>query len=940
MAAVNYLNSVPKLIGRENYDEWSFAVENVFVLEGLTKCINGTEEDSVLVAKAKAKFVLTLDPSLYVHVKDAKTCREAWDKIKNLYEDVGFTKKIGLLRNLISLRLNNCENMESYVNQVIETAQKLRKTNFDISEEWIGSLLLAGLPEKFSPMLMAIEHAGIAITTDSIKSKLLDMEIDGANGSAGAFATSPGADASGWKKKKNPGGVGGGRHKSNVRNDEGRNKDKTRIICFKCKQPGHFMSKCPTSLKNEEKYAFSASFLKGNFSKEEFYLDSGASRHMCTEESRLFNKTTSNIAQVTVANHQKLKVKCLGDMDIVCSVNGVDNKITVHDMLCVPSLTTNLLSVSELISKGNRVSFEKDGCSVYTRNNKLVATASLVSGVYKLNIKTEKCMLMSCDNTELWHRRLAHINSQDLNKMRHCVDGLELKGVASIDKSNCVVCCEGKQARLPFPNTGTRSNQLLEVIHGDVCGPMDTISIGGSKYFLLLVDDFSRMSFVYFLRAKSDVFDCFRQFKAMVEKQQGRSIKKFRSDQGGEFCGAKFKSFLEAGGIIHQMTNAYTPEQNGLSERHNRTLVEKARCLLFDASLHKRFWAEAVNTANYLRNRCVASGLNGKTPFELWNGKKPDISNVRVFGSTVMAHIPKEKRHKFDRKATKHILVGFSENVKGYRIYNPNTDDVTTSRDVIIHETLKTNKMNDGPGDLLSSRVTNGGPDQVGESLQDPQVLRHGETLEGSFESCPSRLTPFEHFPIREDSTDGDYKPSTSSSIQGDPGSVRRSQRPRQEKQFNDYVTYFSTSEDKFFLKEVPTTVAEALSSRDCDQWKHAMQHEYDCLVNNHTWEMVDAPEKSAVQCKWVFKIKLDQENKKTFRARLVAKGFTQREGVDFYETFSPVVRHSTLRVLIALSVNVGLNIFHLDVTTAFLHGELEEIVYMKQPEEIGRAHV
>lgn len=164
------------MIGRENFDEWSSAIENVFVLEGLTNCLLGTEEDSVLLAKAKAKLVLTIYPSLYVHVKDAGSCKEVLDKIKNLYEDRGFPRKIGLLMTLISLRLEGCVSMESYISQVIDTSQKLRKTGFSIDDQWVGPLLLAGLPEKYAPMLMAMEYSGVAITADSVKDKLPEIE--------------------------------------------------------------------------------------------------------------------------------------------------------------------------------------------------------------------------------------------------------------------------------------------------------------------------------------------------------------------------------------------------------------------------------------------------------------------------------------------------------------------------------------------------------------------------------------------------------------------------------------------------------------------------------------------------------------------------------------------------------------------------------------------
>lgn len=189
---------------------------------------------------------------------------------------------------------------------------------------------------------------------------------------------------------------------------------------------------------------------------------------------------------------------------------------------------------------------------------------------------------------------------------------------------------------------------MLEIIHSDVCGPMESMSLGGSKYFVIFEDDFNRMVFVYFIKTKDQVFDCFKDFKNMVENQKGRKIKMLRSDNGGEFCNRVFENYLKGNGIIHQKTNPYTPEQNGMSERLNRTIIEKSKCMLFDANLEKKFWAEAVHTAVYLRNRSLASGLD-KTPYELWTGRMPDVKNLRMFGSSVMVHVPKEKRLKWDR---------------------------------------------------------------------------------------------------------------------------------------------------------------------------------------------------------------------------------------------------------------------------------------------------
>lgn len=176
----NYIASVPKLKGRENYDEWCFAAENLLVLVGMEKYIKPTADCEIKTvddAKTKAKLILTIDPALYIHIKNTKSSAELWTTLKTMFDDSGFSRKITLLRHLISIRLDNCDSMANYVTQIFETAQRLNGTGFIITDEWIGSLLLAGLSDRYSPMIMAIEHSGISITADVIKSKLLDMEV-------------------------------------------------------------------------------------------------------------------------------------------------------------------------------------------------------------------------------------------------------------------------------------------------------------------------------------------------------------------------------------------------------------------------------------------------------------------------------------------------------------------------------------------------------------------------------------------------------------------------------------------------------------------------------------------------------------------------------------------------------------------------------------------
>lgn len=702
--AVNYLTSVPKLLGRENYDDWCFAVENVFVLEGLNKCIDGTETDTTTIAKAKAKLVLTIDPCLYPHVKDAKTAQEVWANLKRLYDDSGFMRKIGLLRTLISSRLENHQSMESYINQIVETSQKLRRTGFKIDEEWVGSLLLAGLPEKFAPMIMAVEHSGINITSDSIKTKLLDMQTDGgSSGNNGAFAANRNSrptfrkqfrDGAGRPNVKGkPAGYAGGHVATLNREGSGgqsssnsnacygnkKERDLSNVICYKCRKNGHYMSKCP---KNGSEGGFSAVFTTGDFKDTDWYVDSGAGVHLTASKQWLKNQRNPDLPEIVVANKSKIAVECAGDVEIK-TLTDREHNILLKGVQYVPGLTTNLLSVCQLISNGNRVCFHENGCDIFNSENVLVATASLNNNVYKLNVCKDQTVCFQAVSSDVWHQRLGHINDSYLNKTAKLVDGLMCKGEARI--GNCEVCCKGKQARLSFPKEGSRAQQLLEVIHSDICGPMETTSLGGAKYFLTFIDDYSRMCFVYFLKTKDEAFSKFKDFKSLCENQQNVKIKVLRTDNGGEFCNRDFDRYLKNAGIIHQTSNSHTPQQNGMAERFNRTLVEKAKCLLFDEGLSKSLWAEACKTACYLKNLSASSKLL-RTPYELWTGRKPNVSHLRVYGSVAMVHVPKVSRNKWDEKSVKHILVGYDETTKGYRCFNPATRKVIVSRDVIIME--------------------------------------------------------------------------------------------------------------------------------------------------------------------------------------------------------------------------------------------------------------
>ncbi|POM74849.1 Rve domain containing hypothetical protein [Phytophthora palmivora] len=239
----------------------------------------------------------------------------------------------------------------------------------------------------------------------------------------------------------------------------------------------------------------------------------------------------------------------------------------------------------------------------------------------------------------------------------------------------CAACCMGKMRADDFPRYPeklVKSAGVLDLMHTDVMGPMQTKTPGGCAYVVIFIDDYSRHVTVYFMKAKSDVLSKFKIFKAALEIATGQRIKRLRSDNGGEYTGRQFKAYLNNCGIKHEKTVPYTPQQNGLAEHINRSLVEMARCMLYHESVDKKWWAEAVNTAAWIINR-IPNSVTIKTPYEIVYKTKPLLKNLKVFGALGYAHIPNEKRRKLDAKAFKCRFMGYKDGVKGYRVMNVTT---------------------------------------------------------------------------------------------------------------------------------------------------------------------------------------------------------------------------------------------------------------------------
>ncbi|KAJ3676869.1 hypothetical protein LUZ60_002593 [Juncus effusus] len=465
------------------------------------------------------------------------------------------------------------------------------------------------------------------------------------------------------------------------------------------------------------------------------------------------------------------------------------------------------------------------------------------------------------------------------NKILHRAvldDGLEF----------CNACCKGKAHKLPFNKTISRSSLPLELVHSDVWGPAPVLSHSGARYFVHFTDDYSRYTWIYFLSSKDQVPQVFNLFKAQAENLLSCSIKTLQTDGGTEF---KPIARLHPS-ISHITTCAYTPEQNGLAERKHRHIVELALSTMSQASVPIRFWDDMFYSIVYLINRLPNTANPSKSPFEILFHKTPDYNFMRVLGCLCFPYTRPYNSHKLQDRSLPCVFLGYAPNQKGYKCLHLPTNKVYVSRHVIFNETYFP-FMHDQP--LSSSQTSSSPPHTTLTLLSRP-----------STEDSPSFHT------VSTSSLDDSQPSSTNSSLPSSsstpsqtihPMVTRTRDNTRRTCQFPDHVT---------------------------------MENEFNALLANQTWDLIPShSSQNIVGCKWVFKIKKNADGSiERYKARLVAKGYHQEEGIDYTETFSPVVKPTTIRVVLTLALSKGWSVRQLDVNNAFLNGDLEETVFMQQP--------
>ncbi|KAI3701957.1 hypothetical protein L6452_27476 [Arctium lappa] len=428
-----------------------------------------------------------------------------------------------------------------------------------------------------------------------------------------------------------------------------------------------------------------------------WYLDSGCSKHMTGQKGMLTNFTEKFCGTVRFDNDQFSPIMGYGDVQ--------HDQVTISKVSYVEGLRHNLFSIGQFCDKGLEVNFKAKTCSFRTEEGEELLVGTRKSDLYTTNlsnVQTDKqvCLLTkaSMQQSWLWHRRLSHLNFRYINKL---VSGKLVKGLPELkyEKEHlCAACEKGKMKRAPHkPNPEPSTSAPLELLHMDLCGSMRTQSLGGKKYILVIVDDYSRYTWVKFLRSKVETPDVLITFLKTTQVNLQKPVKLLRTDNGIEFKNKKVEEYLESVGISHQYSAARMPQQNGVVERRNRTLVEAARTMLSQSDLPLFLWAEAISTACYTQNRSMIHRRFKKTPYALINNRTPTIKYFHIFRCKCFVLNDRESLNKFSAKADEGIFIGYSSTSTAYRVYLKKSKTIIESINVSFDEEMASEQHSSEP---------------------------------------------------------------------------------------------------------------------------------------------------------------------------------------------------------------------------------------------------
>ena len=628
-----------------------------------------------------------LENNLYYIYSSYKTAKEVWEMLEKKYKIEDAEAKKFVIGKFLKYNMADTKTVIKQVEEIQVLIHELHGEGCAISVQFQVGSIIEKLPPSWRDFKVYLKHKRQEMTMEDLILRLRVEEdhrkggsVDGAR--ANVIESEPSTKQKFQKFK--------GKKMSKLK-PKGKDFKRIKGSCWVCGKAGHKAQECRhrkdqtvTRTNQAHVHEFDdnlvavvtetnmVSNVKG------WWIDTGATRHICGDKN-LFSeyKHMDDGEKLHMGNSSASNVEGKGNVLLKFTSGKV---VTLTDVLHVPEIRKNLVSGPILSKKGFKLVFESDRF-ILTKAGMYVGKGYLTEGLFKLNVLVTNTMnnnkntsVYIVDSFVLWHARLGHVNNRSIYRMVN----LNLLPKFDININNkCEICTESKFARQSFKSVQERSNELLSLIHSDLCDFKAIPSHGGKNYFITFIDDCSKYCYVYLLHSKDEALNSFKTYKAEVENQLEKKIKVIRSDRGGEYESAAFSDFCAQYGIVHQTTAPYTPQQNGVAERKNRTLREMINSMLNSSGLPHNLWGEALLTANFILNRIPFKNSN-KSSYEVWKGRLPSYKMIKIWGCLAKVLIPLPKRTKLGPKTIDCVFIGFANASDAYRflVYKSEVHDI------------------------------------------------------------------------------------------------------------------------------------------------------------------------------------------------------------------------------------------------------------------------